>query len=102
MKIGNSTEVFSRDPLTGKSNTTPSTTRSSSEASEATTSTTLSSLGGTLSSLQTELSQPAFDAAKVEDIKRAIREGRFNVNAEAVADKLISGVQELLSTRVRA
>ncbi|MFY9317747.1 MAG: flagellar biosynthesis anti-sigma factor FlgM [Burkholderiales bacterium] len=38
----------------------------------------------------------AFDAARVESIKTAIREGRFTVNPEAVADKLLESVRELL------
>lgn len=38
----------------------------------------------------------AFDASRVEAIKGAIREGRFTVNPEAVADKLLASVRELL------
>lgn len=37
-----------------------------------------------------------FDSAKVDRIAQAIREGRFAVNAEAIADKLIANAQELL------
>ena len=38
----------------------------------------------------------AFDASRVEAIKVAMREGRFTVNPEAVADKLLDSVRELL------
>ncbi|GAP33748.1 flagellar biosynthesis anti-sigma factor FlgM [Piscinibacter sakaiensis] len=38
-----------------------------------------------------------FDQAKVEGITRAIRDGSYQVNAEAIADKLLSNAQELLS-----
>jgi negative regulator of flagellin synthesis FlgM len=38
-----------------------------------------------------------FDAAKVERIAQAIRDGRYEVNAEAIADKLIANAHELLS-----
>ena len=38
----------------------------------------------------------SFDAAKVAEIARAIREGHFKVDAEAIADKLISNARELL------
>jgi negative regulator of flagellin synthesis FlgM len=38
-----------------------------------------------------------FDAEKVQRIAQAIREGRFTVNPEAIADKLIANAQELLS-----
>lgn len=37
-----------------------------------------------------------FDAKKVEEVRAAISEGRFKVNADAVADKLLSSVAELL------
>ncbi|HEY0878313.1 MAG TPA: flagellar biosynthesis anti-sigma factor FlgM [Zeimonas sp.] len=37
-------------------------------------------------------------ARKVEDVKTAIREGRFQVNAHAVADKMITQAAELLET----
>lgn len=38
----------------------------------------------------------SFDTAKVERIAQAIRDGKFEVNPEAIADKLISNAQELL------
>lgn len=38
----------------------------------------------------------SFDSAKVERIAQAIRDGKFEVNAEAIADKLIGNAQELL------
>ena len=38
-----------------------------------------------------------FDAAKVQAIKQAMREGRFQVNADAVADRLLESVRELLA-----
>lgn len=37
-----------------------------------------------------------FDSRKVEAIALAIREGRFQVNAEAIADRLIANARELL------
>lgn len=42
---------------------------------------------------------PAFDTAKVERIAQAIRDGQFEVNHEAIADKLIENAAELLSRR---
>lgn len=38
---------------------------------------------------------------KVEEVKAAIREGRFQVSAHAVADKMISQAAELLETLSR-
>jgi len=40
-----------------------------------------------------------FDAAKVERIAQAIRDGKFEINAEAIADKLIAGTREMLAPR---
>ncbi|MCP5286192.1 MAG: flagellar biosynthesis anti-sigma factor FlgM [Burkholderiaceae bacterium] len=54
-----------------------------------------------LSSTAAELSQggvseASFDQAKVDRIAQAIRDGNYQINAEAIADKLISNAQELL------
>ena len=43
----------------------------------------------------------AFDAAKVERIAQAIRDGKLTVNAGAIADKLIANAQELLDRTPR-
>jgi negative regulator of flagellin synthesis FlgM len=40
---------------------------------------------------------PEFDSEKVNRIAQAIRDGKFTVNHEAIADKLIANAQELLS-----
>jgi negative regulator of flagellin synthesis FlgM len=41
----------------------------------------------------------SFDAAKVERIAQAIRDGQFRIDAGAIADKLIANAQELLERR---
>lgn len=57
----------------------------------------LSAMSGQLSALETQLSaSPAFDSAKVDAIKQAIRDGQFTINSGAIADKLLAGVQEFL------
>jgi len=43
----------------------------------------------------------SFDAQKVGRITQAITEGKFTVNAEAIADKLIANAQEVLSRAQR-
>ena len=43
----------------------------------------------------------SFDAAKVAAMSAAISEGRFVVNAEAIADKLLANAQELLDRNRR-
>ena len=40
-----------------------------------------------------------FDGAKVARIAQAIRDGKFEIDAEAIADKLIGNTKELLSGR---
>jgi negative regulator of flagellin synthesis FlgM len=44
--------------------------------------------------------EASFDGAKVERIAAAIREGRFTVNPEAIADKLITNAEELLGRKL--
>ncbi len=43
-----------------------------------------------------KLSAEPFDAAKIAQIRKAISEGRFNVNAELVADRMIGDAAELI------
>jgi len=43
-----------------------------------------------------EAARADFDAEKVARIAQAIRDGQFQVNAEAIADKLIANAKELL------
>jgi negative regulator of flagellin synthesis FlgM len=42
---------------------------------------------------------PTFDSGKVDRIAQAIRDGKFKVNPEAIADKLISNAAELLGRK---
>ena len=58
-------------------------------------------LSSTLASLSDGHTDGVFDAAKVERISTAIREGKFTINAEAIADKLIVNAEELLGSAKR-
>lgn len=58
-------------------------------------------LSNTASTLLTSGSTPEFDAEKVARISKAIEDGTFKVNPEAIADKLIANAQEVL-TKVQA
>ena len=59
-----------------------------------------SSLSSRLAEIQSSLSNvPVVDSAKVEEIKQAIREGRFKVNADKVADSLIESVRQMLGAQ---
>jgi negative regulator of flagellin synthesis FlgM len=51
------------------------------------------------SSLSVSTGDAAFDTAKVERIAQAIRDGKFKINAEVIADKLIINAEELLGPK---
>ena len=59
-----------------------------------------------LSTLSTQLSgsdnEQSYDAARVSEIKQAISEGRFTINAGAIADRLINSAQELVDSQRQA
>lgn len=82
--------------------TAPATDRKSA-ASTAKASSVPSSTEVALSAAATGLGEagtdPTFDSAKVERIAGAIRDGKFTVNAEAIADKLIINAEELLGRK---
>ncbi len=44
----------------------------------------------------------SFDAARVSEIKLAIAEGRFTINAGAIADRLIASAKELVDSQRQA
>lgn len=56
----------------------------------------LSELSSQLHRLESKLSsEPGFDTARIAQMKAAIRDGSYQVNAEAVADKVIQSIREL-------
>jgi negative regulator of flagellin synthesis FlgM len=60
----------------------------------------LSALSTHMQSVSASLaSTPVVNQAHVDEIKQAIAEGRFKVNPEAVADKLIDTVREMISNK---
>ena len=56
-------------------------------------------LSATASALATVDPEGSFDSAKVDRIAQAIRDGKYKVDPEAIADKLIANAQELLGRR---
>lgn len=50
---------------------------------------------------QLHIDEGSFDAARVLEIKQAISEDRFTINADAIADRLIESAKELLIHRQR-
>jgi len=94
MKIDNS--VKSSGQVAGDSKTRAAREHSSSPVQ--------SSGGGTQVALSGKLDQlvaqaPVVNGAKVDEIKQAISNGRFQVNPEKVADGLIESVRQMLSAQ---
>lgn len=58
-------------------------------------------LSQTATALSSSAMDGTFDASKVERIAQAIRDGKFTVNAEVIADRLIANAQELLGKASR-
>jgi negative regulator of flagellin synthesis FlgM len=58
-------------------------------------------LSSTSALLGADPADGAFDAEKVKRIAQAIRDGKFEVNPEAIADKLIANAQDLLGKTSR-
>jgi negative regulator of flagellin synthesis FlgM len=94
MKINSNTDSVRLDaPSATKSGKTGAADKPSADVA-------ISSVATKLNTLEMQFSgDSGFDAAKVESIKDAIREGRFSVNAEVVADKLIASAQELIAKK---
>jgi negative regulator of flagellin synthesis FlgM len=59
----------------------------------------LSDLATRLNQLESRFADGEFDAKRVEEVRNAIAEGRFSVNSEAVADRLLASVSELLGKK---
>jgi negative regulator of flagellin synthesis FlgM len=63
----------------------------------------LSALSAHMQSVSASLaSTPVVNQAHVDEIKQAIANGQFKVNPEAVADKLIATVREMISNKSRS
>lgn len=96
MKIGNGSDRIdltpnpATKPAAGKIEQKPAAAGESSVIS-------LSELSSTMQSLETKVAKdPGFDQARVEQIKEAIRSGEFKINPDAIADKLIANVREMV------
>ncbi|MCG3188787.1 MAG: hypothetical protein LKCHEGNO_00973 [Burkholderiaceae bacterium] len=53
-------------------------------------------LSATASAIAGGLADGSFDAHKVEQLTRAIRDGQFRIDPQAIADKLLANARELL------
>jgi negative regulator of flagellin synthesis FlgM len=98
MKITNTSEPLRPDRIVPAGDARTAATRSGEPVAE-TEKVQLSDLASRLNQLETQFGQTDFDAKKVAEVRQAIAEGRFKVNSEAVADKLLSSVAELLGKK---
>ncbi|HEU4855547.1 MAG TPA: flagellar biosynthesis anti-sigma factor FlgM [Nitrosospira sp.] len=109
MKIENSIKTESVKPVNegqpspGKSGQRAAANAATSGASGASSANSISTniqLSGQLQNIEKNLSKgEVFDAERVAEIKQAISEGRFTVNADKVADGLLDTVRDLIRSR---
>jgi len=98
MKITSTSEPLRTDRVSAPNDARTSSARGTEPVAE-TERVQLSDLGSKLSQLESQFGGSDFDVKKVEEIRNAIAEGRFKVNAGAVADKLLSSVSDLLGKK---
>jgi negative regulator of flagellin synthesis FlgM len=98
MKIGSSTRST---PVAG--NTSPAQARTDKPAEHQSVTqdnVSLSSASSHIQALESGIAQASgFDAGKVESLKQAVDDGRYQVDADTVANKLIASTRELLARR---
>ena len=60
----------------------------------------VSSLGAQLAGIESSLANvPVVDSQRVSEIKQAISDGRFKVNPDVIADRLLETVRELIQSQ---
>jgi len=70
----------------------------SAQASKTPSQTTEATLSGSQSVDSILATTPVVDVERVAEIKRAIAEGRFQINPERIADGLLQSVRDMLTT----
>lgn len=94
MKIGPSDSKPLAAPTVGERNTEAS--HGPAKAGTPVEASTEVALSTTATELAKSDAEGSFDAEKVARISKAIEDGTFKINPEAIADKLISNAQEVL------
>jgi negative regulator of flagellin synthesis FlgM len=98
MKIGSQDNKPAVAPL-GTDRKASGTERNGSSAAQAVGGSAQVEISAAASELRSSSTDASFDTEKVARIAQAIRDGQFTVNAEKIADKLISNAQELLGRK---
>ena len=110
MKIGQPSDIPSTVPSTvtaAASKAAQNSSASTAATASAAEGTRSAGVAVTVSTLARSLEKPErsetadVDAQKVASVKASIEDGTYVVNAEAIADKLLSNAQELFSRTVR-
>lgn len=98
MKIEQNLQSLSSTPAIDKKRANSTSTPTAGNKGAAGDSVQLTSLSSQLQSLEKNLGNVStVDSSRVEAIKQAISEGRFQVDAEAVANSLIKTAKEFLA-----
>lgn len=97
MKITNTSEPLRPDRVGSATDSRPGLSKAGEPIAE-TERVQVSDLASRLAKLESQFGGD-FDAKKVEEVRNAISEGRFKVNSDAVAEKLLSSVAELLGKK---
>lgn len=93
MKIDNTAKSLAGSvarPAAGRTSASQTTSMAQQE------SVSINPLAAKLQAMEAGGSTATFDADKVSAIRQAIAEGKFSIRADAIADKLVASVQELL------
>jgi negative regulator of flagellin synthesis FlgM len=90
MKIEQSTALNSTKPIKGTRSPSAKKTDGASDEVE---------LSNLASQLLASDNEAPFDAGRVAEIKQAISEGKFTINADAIADRLIASARELIDSQ---
>lgn len=101
MKIDKPSKPLPTSPIGGgAAHATSSKSKTGTPAAPQQSDSTSVSLGSTATQLQSMESSmanaPVANASKVAEIKQAISDGRFKVNSEVVADRLLETVRDLI------
>ena len=102
MKIGSVDQPLPLAPVAGERKSAASTGPAPQAAASANASASAKvALSPEATALAAATGDGSFDAAKVERVSQAIKDGSYKVNPEAIADKLIANAQELLARTYR-
>jgi len=100
MKIDNSIKTTATNPVEGTPPKTGGAGKQQRDTGQPKDSVQISPLSSQLHSIETAMaSTGVVDTAKVEKIKQAISDGKFQVHPEVIADRLLETVNNLLRTQ---